>query len=114
MFGLGVGASVRGHVVPDEQPAQLRRHGEVEEAECCRSAPLGDIEVDHRGPGALATLLAVLLPIRLVDVEEVGMLLELLASLVALSLKRLAVRTIDPDKASNARVYFRNKRIVGI
>src|SRR5690349_16308601 len=114
MLGPGVGAAVEGHVVPDQQPAELRRDGEVEKAKCSRSAPVGDIEVDHRSPGALAALLAVLLPIGLVDVEEVGVLLELLASLVALALKRLAVRTIDTEKVCDARFDFRNKRIVDV
>src|SRR3954451_24961958 len=87
----GVRAAVERHVVPDEDAAELRLRLEVKQFESGRTARLWLIKIDHRGPGALAAVRLIFLPIGLIDVEEVGMLPEALPLLIALPLQRFAI-----------------------
>ena len=99
MQGPRIGAAIERHVVPDEDAPELRLDLEVEELEAGRAARLGFVEIDHRGPGPLPAVGLVFGPIGLVDVEEVGVLAEALALLVALALERFAVDLVDAEQA---------------
>ena len=74
----------------------------------------GLVQIDHRGPGALAAVRLIFRPIGLVDVEEVGMLAEALALLVALALERLAVGAVDAEQVGDPRFDLGDQRVVDV
>src|SRR4029453_18917425 len=69
------------------------------------------VEVDHRRPRALAAVALHFLPIGLVDVEEVGVALELLPRVVALALQSLAVARLQPEQPGDREVGLEHARV---
>src|SRR5206468_9846009 len=98
-------------IVPDHDPPSCRSDRQIEEFEAGGAAPGRLIEVDHRRPGALAAVLLRLQPIRLVDVEEVGMVLELLPDMVALALERLPENRVQSEQRADPPIDLGDQRV---
>ena len=91
MERVGVDGAVRANVIPGEQLARLGLVQLAGRQKARRAARTGLVEVNHQRPAALPRNRAIGLPVGAVRVEIIGVRLELLPDVVALTLHRLAI-----------------------
>ena len=107
-------AAVRKQIVPGEQLAGLWLDRLSDHPEPGRSAVLGRVQIDHRGPGSLSGLGGVDVEVGAARLERVGVRFELLPRRIALALKRLAGLEGEAEQVRDFAIDLGDDRIAPV